>query len=219
MLGALSFTPHGFPGHSGTMPVPAEPPAAAKLRLGRLTAGAAGRVRVSAAASRARAGEVRDAARPSREGRAHCRGVPARVRACAGTRVARARSGRPAAAARTAHPGSCSCLQFRNRHCAATSVRSPNTSSMPAPASQRPSSRVPGVSMISPPPGSSISSRRVVVCRPLPSARTSPVASASLPDSRFTSVDLPVPLGPTSTATEAFEQHLAQTADARRRTR
>ena len=42
--------------------------------------------------------------------------------------------GSPAAAARTAHPGSCSCLQFRKRHCAATSVRSPNTSSIPAPA-------------------------------------------------------------------------------------
>ena len=46
-----------------------------------------------------------------------------------------------------------------------------------------------------------MSSRCVVVCRPLPSARTSAVASASLPDKRFTSVDLPVPLGPTSTAT------------------
>ena len=35
----------------------------------------------------------------------------------------------------------------------------------------------------------------------LPSARTSAVASASVPESRFTSVDLPVPLGPTRTAT------------------
>jgi hypothetical protein len=30
VLGAWSFTPHGLPSHSGTMPVPAQPPAAAK---------------------------------------------------------------------------------------------------------------------------------------------------------------------------------------------
>jgi hypothetical protein len=30
VLGTLSFTPHGFQGHSGTMPAPAQPPAAAK---------------------------------------------------------------------------------------------------------------------------------------------------------------------------------------------
>jgi hypothetical protein len=30
VLGTLNFTPHGFQGHSGTMPAPAQPPAAAK---------------------------------------------------------------------------------------------------------------------------------------------------------------------------------------------
>jgi hypothetical protein len=30
VLGTLSFTPHSLPGHTGTMPVPAQPPAAAK---------------------------------------------------------------------------------------------------------------------------------------------------------------------------------------------
>ena len=108
---------------------------------------------VTAGASHAPAGEARDAVQPAHSGRARCR-----VRSCSRSSLRlnsrRARTlGSSAAAARTAHPGSCSCLQLRKRQSAATPVRSPNTSSMPAAASQRPSSRVPGVSTINPPPG------------------------------------------------------------------
>ena len=50
--------------------------------------------------------------------------------------------------------------------------------------------------MMTPPPGSSMSSRWVVVCRPLPSDRMSPVAARSSPASAFTMVDLPTPDSP-----------------------
>ena len=59
---------------------------------------------------------------------------------------------------------------------------------------------MPGVSMSIAPPASGTSSRCVVVCRPRPSARRSPVAMTSRPASALTSVDLPAPDGPTTTS-------------------
>ena len=50
------------------------------------------------------------------------------------------------------------------------------------------------------PPASGTSSRCVVVCRPRPSARRSPVSMTSWPASALTSVDLPAPDGPTATS-------------------
>ena len=55
----------------------------------------------------------------------------------------------------------------------------------------------PGVSIATPPFGSTTSSRAVVVCRPFPSSRTSPVDNAKVPAPKaFVSVDLPAPEGP-----------------------
>ena len=88
-------------------------------------------------------------------------------------------------------------LAVRERHCPARSSTSSNACSRPSPASQSTSSRIPGVSIRQPPVGSTTSSRWVVVWRPRPSARSSAVASRSLPARRFTSVDLPTPDGPT----------------------
>ena len=57
------------------------------------------------------------------------------------------------------------------------------------------------MSITIPPPGRRISSRWLVVCRPSSSsARISPVDIRSLPAKRLTSVDLPTPLEPSSTA-------------------
>ena len=59
--------------------------------------------------------------------------------------------------------------------------------------------RSPGASMMSPPCGRGIMRRATVVWRPLSSdARTSPVASASVPKSALTNDDLPTPLSPSS---------------------
>jgi hypothetical protein len=60
------------------------------------------------------------------------------------------------------------------------------------------SSRMPGVSINTPPCGRRMSSFQVVVCRPRESfSRTSWVASESLPKSLLISVDLPAPEEPT----------------------
>ena len=80
----------------------------------------------------------------------------------------------------------------------ASSAMSSNASSSPSSASQRWSSRMPGLSTTMPPPGRSTSSRRVVVCRPEPSSPRCPFARSSSPTSTFTSVDLPTPEGPRS---------------------
>ncbi len=74
-----------------------------------------------------------------------------------------------------------------------------NVSEIPSADSQSCSSRIPGVSRTSPPPGSSTSWRCVVVWRPSPSSsRIVCVASSSSPASVFTSVDLPTPEEPSS---------------------
>ena len=57
----------------------------------------------------------------------------------------RASARRPSAIASwIAHPGSVSCAQSAKRHAVASSATSANVSSTPAPAAQRPSSRIPG---------------------------------------------------------------------------
>ena len=78
-----------------------------------------------------------------------------------------------ASAAWIAHPGSPSWRQSEKRHFASNSTTSSNASSRPSVASQSWSSRIPGLSTISPPPGRMTSWRRVVVWRPAPSSRTS----------------------------------------------
>ena len=66
---------------------------------------------------------------------------------------------------------------------------------MPDSASHNPRPRTPGMSTMRPPPGSSITSRLTVVCRPLPSpSRTAAVSWTSSPSSRFTRLDFPTPL-------------------------
>ena len=71
----------------------------------------------------------------------------------------------------------------------------------PPPPSHSCSSRRPGVSITRPPPGRTISSRWLVVCRPSSSStRVSFTAISSRPAKRFTSVDFPTPLQPSSTA-------------------
>ena len=63
---------------------------------------------------------------------------------------------------------------------------------------------MPGESITSPPPGSTSSWRSVVVCRPSSSSsRVSFVAMTSSPSQRLTSVDLPTPEEPSSTAVVA----------------
>ena len=58
---------------------------------------------------------------------------------------------------------------------------------------------MPGVSISAPPPGSGMSSRCVVVCRPrLSDSRTSAVRRRSSPSRQFTSDDLPTPDDPSS---------------------
>ncbi len=71
---------------------------------------------------------------------------------------------------------------------------SSNPLSISVSVSQRPSSRMPGVSIKSAPLPSTISSRWVVVWRPRASlSRTSPVRWVARPTSALTSVDLPTP--------------------------
>ena len=111
------------------------------------------------------------------------RARPAR-RACAPGTAARPGASRSSAAAR--RPASrrrspparrsrarASCVQSENRHCAASSSMSANVCSTPSSASHRPTERMPGVSISTPPPGSGSSSRCVVVWRPRPSSRSS----------------------------------------------
>ena len=69
--------------------------------------------------------------------------------------------------------------------------------------------------MISPPPGSWISSRRVVVWRPLPSLRSPCVARSSSPMSVFTIVDLPTPDEPSRTAVTPGVQERRQLVEPR----
>ena len=72
---------------------------------------------------------------------------------------------------------------------------------MPSSASHSASPRMPGVSMMTPPPGTITISRATVVWRPLSSRlRTSAVACPSLPTSRLTRVDFPTPDPPSSAA-------------------
>ena len=74
------------------------------------------------------------------------------------------------------------------------STTSSKAASTPSSAPSTSSARMPGVSTSSAPPGSSNSSRWVVVWRPRESeSRTSPVAWRSSPSSALTSVDLPTP--------------------------
>ena len=102
----------------------------------------------------------------------------------------------------TAQPGSPSCVQSLKRQSRGELLDvGERRRRSPAALSASWSSRRPGVSMTIPPPGSRISSRWLVVCRPSSSsARVSPVAIRSLPAKRLTSVDLPTPLEPSSTA-------------------
>ena len=73
--------------------------------------------------------------------------------------------------------------------------------SRPSAAPATPSERMPGVSMSSAPAGSRTSSRWVVVWRPRESSsRTAPVRWRSWPSSALTSVDLPTPDEPRTTA-------------------
>ena len=72
---------------------------------------------------------------------------------------------------------------------------------MPSSASQSATARMPGVSMMTPPPGTITISRATVVWRPLSSLlRTALVACGSPPTSLFTSVDFPTPDPPRSAA-------------------
>ena len=134
-------------------------------------------------------------AAPTRRGVA----APPAARAAAGgsCRGGR-RSGVPVSTARrTAQRGSLSCPQSRNRHAAASSRMSSNASSSALVSSHSWSSRMPGVSMIRPPSGRTISSRCVVVCRPRPSRRrTCAVRCRSRPSRRLMMVDLPTPEEP-----------------------
>ena len=78
---------------------------------------------------------------------------------------------------------------------------SANVGSRPSDSPATPSDRMPGVSMSSAPPGRRTSSRWVVVWRPRESSsRTAAVRCRSLPTSALTSVDLPTPDEPSTTA-------------------
>ena len=59
---------------------------------------------------------------------------------------------------------------------------------------------MPGVSTSRPPPGSTCSSRAVVVCRPRPSSRISRVAASVSPARALARLDFPTPDGPTIAA-------------------
>ena len=73
-----------------------------------------------------------------------------------------------------------------------------NASSRPS-VSQSCSSRMPGVSMMTPPAARMTSCRCTLVCRPREShGRTSPVGNRSSPTSRLTMDDFPTPDGPSS---------------------
>ena len=127
---------------------------------------------------------------------------PPRAPACDGSRTGPGRGVPSASAARTAQPGSPSWRQSRNRQPSGEvgDVGERGRRGRPtAPAT--PSERMPGVSMRSAPPGSRTSSRWVVVWRPRESSsRTAPVRWRSLPSSALTSVDLPTPEEPSTTA-------------------
>ena len=91
-------------------------------------------------------------------------------------------------------PARCRGRSRRSGTAFASSSTSLNVSARPSDDSQSCSSRSPGVSTTSPPPGSRTSWRCRVVWRPSPScSRIVCVASSSSPASVFTSVDLPTP--------------------------
>ena len=93
----------------------------------------------------------------------------------------------------------------------AISSKARSTASSPA---QSWSSRMPGVSISAPPPGSGISSRCVVVWRPrLSDSRTSAVRRRSSPSRQFTSDDLPTPETPSKRHGSAVRQIRAQRTD------
>ena len=105
-------------------------------------------------------------ARPRPARRPCARRGRAPARACDGWPAA-PRLRRPSSrAARTAQPGSPSWRQSLKRQVAASSAMSSNAASTPSSAPATSSARMPGVSMSSAPPGSSNSSRWVVVWRP-----------------------------------------------------
>ena len=111
------------------------------------------------------------------------------------TRVAAVVERAGSTAALTAQPGSRSCWQSRNRQPAASAAMSSKASATSV--SQSCSSRMPGVSMISPPRARATSWRCTLVWRPRAShSRTSPVGSRSSPMRRLTIDDLPAPDGP-----------------------
>ena len=140
-------------------------------------------------------------ARPRRERRPCARPGRARARAFAGWRVDRGSGARRRAPSRTAQPGSPSWRQSLKRHAAASSAMSSKATSTPSSAPATSSARMPGVSMRKAPPGSSNSSRWVVVWRPRESSsRTAAVAWRCSPRSALTSVDLPTPDEPSTTA-------------------
>ena len=96
------------------------------------------------------------------------------------------------------------------------SLRRAHSMSANAPATASPvshscSSRMPGVSIRMPPPGSSSSWRPVVVCRPrLSDSRTSRVRRRSSPSSALAIDDLPTPDDPSSAAVRPRAEVLAQ---------
>ena len=106
-----------------------------------------------------------------------------------------------ARAPRIAQPGSPACRQSLNRHCAASSAMSSNAVSTPSSAPATSSERIPGVSMSSAPPGSR-TARDASSCggRASRRSRTAAVACRASPRSALTSVDLPTPDDPSTTA-------------------
>ena len=139
------------------------------------------------------------APRPGAACRAAVRGAPARAAACCSSPSGPTAASRPSSAAWIAQSGSVPWAQSEKRHWVASSSTSLNVSARPSDDSQSCSSRSPGVSTTSPPPGSRTSWRCRVVCRPSPScSRIVCVASSSSPASVFTSVDLPTPDEPSS---------------------
>ena len=110
---------------------------------------------------------------------------PPRARACGGWPGVPRSAVPSSSAARTAQPGSPSWRQSLNRQVAAMSTTSSNAASTPSSAPRTSSARMPGVSTSSAPPGSSNSSRWVVVWRPRESeSRTSAGRLAVLAEQR-----------------------------------
>ena len=139
------------------------------------------------------------APRPGGACRAAARGARARAAASCSSPSGRTAACRPRAPPGSRSPARCRGRSPRSGTALASSSTSPNVSARPSDDSQSCSSRSPGVSTTSPPPGSRTSWRCLVVCRPSPScSRIVCVASSSSPASVFTSVDLPTPDEPSS---------------------